>query len=260
MKKKRQKSKNKKNKLKVILIIFFSICLICATSYLVWYFINSHKNKELYEELQNEIPNETTIELQNNEFIDKVKELQKENSDIKGWIRIEDTNISYPLLQTDNNDYYLTHDYKKEENYYGSIFINCNSDLKDNNSNVIIYGHNMQSSGQMFKDLLKYEDKNFCEEHPVIKITTEEKEDEYEIICVFKSRVFYKSEKNVFRYYYCYNFENENEYNEYINNCKEIELYDTGKTASYGEQLITLITCEYSQEDGRMVVVAKKRT
>lgn len=61
-------------------------------------------------------------------FIEKVKELQKENSDVKGWIRIENTNINYPLLQTTNNDYYLTHNYKKEYSGYGSIFINCNTD------------------------------------------------------------------------------------------------------------------------------------
>lgn len=258
MEKKKGKAKNKKSIIRLILVIILSLCLMCAISYLVWYFINSSKNKSLYADLQKEVLNEEAEKIENDEFIEKVKELQKENSDIKGWIRIEDTNISYPLLQTDNNDYYLKHDYKKEDNYYGSIFINCNSNLKDDNSNVIIYGHNMQSGGQMFKDLLKYEDKSFYEEHPIIKISTEEKENEYEIICVFKSRVFYKSEKNVFRYYYCYNFKNKREYNQYINNCKEIELYDTGKTANYGEQLITLITCEYSQDDGRMVVVAKK--
>lgn len=258
MEKKKGKAKNKKSIIRLILVIILSLCLVCAISYLVWYFINSSKNKSLYADLQKEVLNEEAEKTENDEFIEKVKELQKENSDVKGWIRIEDTNISYPLLQTDNNDYYLKHDYKKEENYYGSIFINCNSNLKDDNSNVIIYGHNMQSGGQMFKDLLKYEDKSFYEEHPIIKLTTEEKENEYEIVCVFKSRVFYKSEKNVFRYYYCYNFKNKSEYNQYINNCKEIELYDTGKTANYGEQLITLITCEYSQDDGRMVVVAKK--
>ena len=70
--------------------------------------------------------------------------------------------------------------------------------------------------------------------------------------------MFYQDEKNVFRFYRYYDFENENKYNEYISNCKKIQLYDIGKTANYGEQLITLVTCEYSQENGRMVVVAKK--
>lgn len=253
--------KEKKNKrIKIILFIFFFICLIIAISYLVIRFINTNKNKILYDDLQQDIIlDETTNELSqvNSQFVDKVKELQQENSDVKGWIRIEDTKINYPLLQTTNNDYYLTHNYKKETSSYGSIFINSNCDITNKNGNIIIYGHNMQD-GQMFKDLLQYEDKSFYENHPTIKISTAKREEEYEIIIVFKSRVFYQDEKNVFRFYHYFDFENENKYNEYINNCKEIQLYDTGKTATYGEQLITLITCEYSQENGRMVVVAKK--
>lgn len=113
-------------------------------------------------------------------------------------------------------------------------------------------------NGQMFADLWKYKDKNFYDSNSIIKIATEEGENDYEIIFAFKSRVFYQDEKNVFRFYNYYNFENENQYNEYINNCRKIQLYDTGKNATYGEQLITLITCEYSQENGRFVVVAKK--
>lgn len=217
---------------------------------------NYFKNKKLYDDI---VEDKTTADLANinDSFMEKVKELQQENTDVKGWIRIENTNINYPLLQTTDNDYYLTHNYKKENSSYGSIFINHKSNIKDNNSNTIIYGHNMKNN-QMFTDLLKYEDKQFYEEHPTIKIVTDENEEEYEIIYTFKSRVFYQDEKNVFRYYQYYNFENENKYNEYINNCKEIQLYDTGKTATYGECLITLITCEYSQENGRMVIVAKK--
>lgn len=257
---KKESATNKNKKVKIILVIIFVICLICAISYLVIYFINANKNKALYDDLQeNIIPDETTEELSQvtSEFAEKVKELQKENADVKGWIRIEDTKINYPILQASNNDYYLTHNYKKEYSSYGSIFLNTKSNIKDNNSNAIIYGHQMKD-GQMFKDLLKYQDKNFYDQHSVIKIATEEGENEYEIISVFKSRIFYQDEKNVFRFYQYYNFEDENKYNEYISNCKKIQLYDTEKTANYGEQLITLITCEYSQENGRLVVVAKK--
>lgn len=248
-----------KTKKKIIIAILTFILFICI-SYLLIYLYNSTKNKNIYNELYEEIEiNQITeeIEIVNNEFTEKVKQLQQENTDVKGWIKIENTNINYPLLQTTNNDYYLNHNYKKEKSSYGSIFINCNSDLKNVNSNIIIYGHDMKD-GQMFQDLLKYADKNFYETHPIVKISTEEKEENYEIISVFKSRIFYQHERNVFRYYHYYNFENENQYNEYINNCKKIQLYDTEKTATYGEQLITLITCEYSQENGRMVVIAKK--
>ncbi len=257
---KKEKKSKSKHKVKIILVIIFSICFILAISYLVYNSYNSNKNKDLYGDLQqNIILDETTNELAyvKSEFIEKVKELQKENTDIKGWIRIEDTNINYPILQTDNNDYYLTHNYKKEKSSYGSIFINSNCDIKNNNANVIIYGHDMKDN-QMFKDLIKYQNKEFYEQHPIIKIATEEGENDYEIIFAFKSRVFYQNEKNVFRYYQYFDFENESKYNEYINNCKKIQLYDTGKTANYGEQLITLITCEYSQENGRMIIVAKK--
>ena len=80
------------------------------------------------------------------------------------------------------------------------------------------------------------------------------------IVSVFKSRVFYQDEENVFKYYNYTKFENEQEYNTFIENCKKIQLYDTKVSAKYGEQLITLITCEYSQENGRMVVVAKKES
>lgn len=258
MRKEKRVKKNKK--IKIIMAIIFSICFICAISYLIIHFINANKNKGLYDDLQqNIIPDETTNELVqvNSDFVDKVKELQQENADVKGWVRIDDTNINYPLLQTDNNDYYLTHNYKKEYSMYGSIFINSNCDIKNENGNIIIYGHNMKDN-QMFRDLLKYQDKSFYEQHPIIKIATEESEEQYEIIYTFKSRIFYQDEKNVFRFYRYYNFEDEREYNEYINNCRKIQLYDTEKTATYGEQLITLITCEYSQENGRMVVVGKK--
>lgn len=247
-------------KARIIITIILSIILVACLAYLLFYFYQSNKNKTLYEEIQEEIEyDETTEEFKNinHEFIEKVKELQEENSDVKGWIRIENTNINYPLVQGKDNNYYLNHNYKKEKSSYGSIFINSNSDIKNKDANVIIYGHDMKD-GQMFKDLLKYQDKSFYDEHYEIIIATEEEQATYEIIFVFKSRVFYEEEKNVFRYYKYYNFKDEVQYNEYINNCRKIQLYDTGKTATFGEQLITLITCEYSNENGRMVVVAKK--
>lgn len=252
--------KSQKNKIIKILTIIFLICLISAIGYIVYEKHKSSENKKMYNELQeNAILDQTTEDLAEvkEEFVEKVRELQEENPDVKGWIRIEGTSINYPLLQTDNNDYYLTHNYKKEKSSYGSIFINKKSNIKDNNSNVIIYGHNMKNS-QMFNELLNYQSKDFYTEHPIIQVATEEGEYNYEIICAFKSRIFYKNEKNVFRYYQYYNFETESKFNEYIKNCKSIQLYDIGKTAKYGEQLITLITCEYSRENGRMVVVARK--
>ena len=110
----------------------------------------------------------------------------------------------------------------------------------------------------MFQNLLEYKDENYYKEHPNIRFTTINDDSEYEIIAVFLSRVYYKNEKNVFRYYYFIDAEDEEQYNKYIEESKKASLYDTGKTATYGEQLLTLSTCEYSQSDGRFVIVAKK--
>ena len=111
----------------------------------------------------------------------------------------------------------------------------------------------------MFCDLLKYKDESFYQEHPTIKFTTNKEEAEYEIIAVFRSRVYYKSEKNVFRYYYFIDAENEEQFDSFVENSKKSSLYNTGKTAQYGDQLMTLSTCSYHTEDGRFAVVAKKK-
>jgi len=88
---------------------------------------------------------------------------------------------------------------------------------------------------------------------------TDEWEAEYEIMYVFLGRVYYKHETDVFRYYRYDTFNNKEEYNEYLEKCKAVQLYDTNVTAQYGDQLITLSTCEDSQENGRLVIVAKRK-
>ena len=256
MKAKRVKTSNKKYILVPLIILL--ITLLC---YLFYNFYINIRDKKLSENLQNRLINSiSTNEINNdtkNELMEEVKELQKENEDVKAWIKINDTNTNYPVVQANDNDYYLYRNYKKENSNYGSIFIDSNSNIENPNSNIIMYGHNMKD-GSMFKDLLKYADEEYYNNHKYIEFVTNTSSSTYEIIAVFKSRIFYKNEKNVFRYYQCTNLNNEQDYNYYVNNCKELSLYDTGVNAEYGEQIITLITCEYSSENGRMVVVAKK--
>ena len=188
----------------------------------------------------------------------KLEELQKENEDIVAYIEIDGTNINYPVLQASDNDFYMKKNYKKEYSKDGAIFVDKDYNWEKPSTNLLIYGHN-NSNGQMFCDLLKYKDESFYQEHPTIKFTTNKEEAEYEIIAVFRSRVYYKSEKNVFRYYYFIDAENEEQFNSFVENSKKSSLYNTGKTAEYGDQLMTLSTCSYHTEDGRFAVVAKKK-
>ena len=216
-------------------------------------------NETITEETVNESTQENIEETinQENERILKVQKLQEENPDIVGWLEIEGTSINYPVLQGDDNEYYMTHNYKKQKSKNGSIFLTKDYNWSIPSSNLLIYGHNL-SNGTMFQELLKYEKEDFYKKHPIIRFTTNNEDAEYEIISAFKSRVYYKSEKNVFRYYYFVNAKTEAEYNEFVQNAKKASLYNIDKTAQYGDQLITLSTCSYHVEDGRFAVVGRK--
>ena len=123
------------------------------------------------------------------ERIIKIRKLQKENPDIIGWLEIENTNINYPVLQGTDNEYYMTHNYKKEKSKKGSIFLTKDYDWSIPSTNLLIYGHNLRN-GTMFEELLKYENEEFYKEHPSIRFTTAKEDAEYAIIAVFKSRVY----------------------------------------------------------------------
>ena len=259
MKKNRAKhqkqSKNKRRKIQMLFILIFAVSII----YLIYYFYNANKEKQENENILENIKiDETVITEEKTERILQLEELQKQNSEIIGYLEIEGTNISYPVCQTTDNDYYLTHNYKKEKASLGSLFLDKDFDLNKPSTNYLIYGHR-SNSGTMFEDLIKYSEENFYKAHPTIRFTTNKEDATYEIISVFYSRVYSKSEKDVFRYYYFINAENEAEFNDYIENCKKASIYNIEATSTYGDQLLTLSTCEYSQENGRFAVVAKKK-
>ena len=252
-----KEGQRKKSLKKKIISLISIICLIVFIGVAIYFandFITSQKDKGKIREAQEYMNTENE---NYNEQVEKLKQMQESNNNIKSWIKIDDTKINYPVLQGNDNEYYLNHDYENNQNKYGSIFMKAEADVNDPNSNLIIYGHHMKD-GEMFTGIMQYENKSFYDEHNQISLTTDNEVREYQVIAAFRSRVFYKKEKNVFRFYNYLKFDNEEKYNEYINNVKKIQLYDTGITASYGEQLMTLITCEYSQDNGRFVVVAKR--
>lgn len=252
--KKKQIKQNKKLKIAVLGILIFIFAI--GIGYIGYYIYNNLKSQN-DDVLSNIAVDDKQITETKTERILQLEELKKQNNDIIGWIEIENTIINYPVLQCEDNSFYMTHNYKKEYSAEGSIFLDKDYNWELPSSNLLLYGHNNKNK-TMFAELLNYKEESYYKEHPTIRFTTIAEDKTYEIIAVFKSRVYYKSEKDVFRYYYFINAENEEEYNNYINESKKASLYDTGKTATYGDQLLTLSTCEYSQEDGRFVVVAKK--
>lgn len=254
-KSKHTKSKSKRIIIRTILVIVFLISI----AVLLLHLHNLNKEKQDTQNILENIKIDTAeVTEERTEKMIQLEELQKENEEIIGWLEIAETNINLPVCQAQDNSYYLTHNYKKEKATGGALFLDKDFNLDKPSTNYLIYGHR-NKNGTMFEDLIKYKDEQFFKSHPTIKFTTTKEDTEYQIIAVFFSRVYYKDEQNVFRYYYFINAESETEYNEYISNCKKASIYDTGATAEYGEQLLTLSTCEYSQEDGRFAVVAKKK-
>lgn len=244
---------NKKIMIFIIILIISVIMLILKAKN-----IKLQNNSEIYKSLVNdnsEISKEDNLKT---ERMSKLEELQKENSDIIGWLQIENSNINYPVLQGTDNSFYMTHDYKKEYSKEGALFLDKAYDWNLPSTNLLIYGHNNRGSNKMFSDLINYKNEEYYKTHQKIRLTTNQEDAEYEIISVFLSRVYYKSETNVFRYYYFINAENEEEFNEYVQNSKNASLYNIEATAEYGDQLLTLSTCEFSQTDGRLAIVAKK--
>lgn len=185
---------------------------------------------------------------------EKYAAVYEQNSDLVGWISIDGTNINYPVMQTiDNPNFYLKHGFDKQYSNYGVPYVqeNCALGISDN---TIIYGHHM-SNGSMFADLCKYESEDFYREHKTIRVDTLSGFGEYEIVTVFKTVAYSQAG---FKYYRFVDAEDEAAFDEFLAGCNALRLYDTGVSASYGDKLITLSTCEYSRTNGRMVVVAKK--
>lgn len=255
MQKKGKRYKNcKKNK---ILLTIFVILITLSMGYILYYLYDKYKLKDDLDILSDIVIDENLITDTKTKRMLQLEELQKQNNDIIGWLEIEGTNINCPVLQTTDNEYYLTHNYKKEEASTGSLFLDKDFDINRGSSNYLIYGHR-NKKGLMFEDLIKYSKEDFYKEHKRVNFTTNKDDSVYEVLSVFYSRVYYKNEKDVFRYYYFVNASSEEEYNEFVNSAKRDSIYDTGVTAQYGDQLLTLSTCEYSQDDGRFAVVFKK--
>lgn len=182
--------------------------------------------------------------------------LYAQNPDLFGWLTIEGTKIDYPVMHAPTErEKYLHTNFEGEYSYPGTPFLDetCTAD----SDNLLIYAHNMPN-GTMFRNLMNYQEKNFWQEHPTIRFNTLYEEQEFEILSAFYDRVYYKTE-NVFKFYQFIDAADEADYDHAIAQFKEKALYDTGVEASYGDQLITLVTCAYHTDNGRFVVVAKKR-
>lgn len=189
-------------------------------------------------------------------ILPKYADLVVQNPELFGWIRIEDTVLDYPVMRsTMDNEKYLYANFEGEYSFAGTPFADnkCDSD----SDNLVIYGHNIKD-GSMFRSLFKYEKESYWKKHPTIMYSDLYEDYEYEVLAVFYDRIYKKTE-DVFKFYQFIDAENEAEFDYAVSQLKSKSLYDTGVEAQYGDHLITLVTCAYHVENGRFVVVARRK-
>lgn len=192
-----------------------------------------------------------------NDILPQYRQLYQENNDLIGWLEIPNTLLNLPVMHTpEDREYYLRRLFDKSESLYGVPFLDGDCSVSPRSTNLILHGHHM-TDGTMFSTLSEYQDENFYKLHPAIRFDTIYGEGVYEIIAVFLS-VYNESDSSPDLYYNFIDAQDEGDFNRFIAQIKDFSLYDTGKDAVYGDQLITLITCMYEVENGRMNVVAKK--
>lgn len=262
----------------VILFVIAVVCLLAAAYFGIRRAAEQHHAQEVLEELRPEgqspeetaestpaevsAPSEESAASEEPETPPRVANPYKDsflaNSDMAGWLQIPDTRIDYPVMWTpEDENYYLYRTFDKSENQNGSLILDTDSSLDPLTTNLIIHGHNMRS-GEMFGDLTDYESEAYYQEHKRMILYTKECQRNYEIVAVFRSQVYKKSQTDVFKFYKFFQANTEEEFDDFYQNIKELSLYDTGVTAQFGDHFITLSTCVYHVEQGRFVVVARE--
>ncbi len=233
-------------------IYYITLMVLIVTLAVSTYFIatNQIENKKQEKVFDDAVSVVETESNNSDEKLNKYMKLKSKNADFIGWINIDDTNINYPVMQSSTENFYLKRNFNKEYSDYGTPYISENCDI-DNSDNLIIYAHNMKNH-QMFGDLEKYKSKDFYNSHKYIQFDTLSTQGTYEIVFVFKTT------DNDFDYQNYTEFTNEEQFNTFMDKCKSLSLYNTETNSVYGDRLITLSTCEYSQNNGRLVVIAKQ--
>ncbi len=190
------------------------------------------------------------------QILPKYETLYSQNPDLAGWLSIYNTSIDYPVMyRADDNDYYLNHDFHGQDDVNGLLVLDKRCDPAGNGVNCLIHGHNMKS-GAMFGSLKKYENADYWCKHPFINYSTLYEDRTYEVFAVFKSSVYDEATTD-FKFFNYIDIATEDQFYEYVNNAKNSALYDTGIYPQWGDSLLTLSTCEYSKENGRLIVVGR---
>ena len=268
----KNKKKSKSFKVSTIIVFILSLaCIITACILIFFWIYNNNKSEKIAEEITKITPIEEVKDNNNTELInppevnsqnvycDFVKlplinvdfsELLKRNSDTVGWINVNNTNINYPVVQTNNNDDYLHKAFDGSKNQAGWIFADYRNDMKNFDKNTIIYGHsrlNKTMFGSLFNVLNEswYSNKY----NQIIRFSTPTENTMWQVFSVYKI--------NLESYYLQVDFDNDSQYLEFLNTLKSRSKYNFNVSLNENDKIITLSTCSDAAGTGRIVLHAK---
>lgn len=271
-----------KKGLYIAIIVVLAVALVGSAVYLGSYFWEGKKSEDEYDKLRQDTMASTTAATETTsapteEFIPDPNDLVPEetfplnrdykgfyeknnNKDFVGWLRIDGTKLDYPVMQSPVSEanYYLYRDYNGENSTRGSIYAREECDVFTPGDNVTMYGHNMKD-GSMFAALNAYVDKSAWDNNSLVFFDTFNHETGEVQYHVYKIFAVFKTTANLgegFTYQRFENAANQQEFDEFVSNCKKLSFYDTGVTPQYGDKMICLSTCEYTLDNGRLVVAA----
>lgn len=262
-----RKPKKKVGLLLKILTVLFAVIFVVSGGVLLWemviapYFADQTTDeiRTLYSDAAPSTDDTAAAqETRAEEYAKRVAaitKLQTVNTDITGWIKLENTEINYPVLTppADDSEYYLYRDYKKEDTKYGSIFMDKNSSVSTDNA--LLHGHSMQD-GRMFWDLIDFSNVETLKKSPVIRYDTELEAGDWKIVSVFKTNT-YASQGALFDYTRS-TFSDDADKMQFLYEVMKRSIVNTGVDLNENDKTIMLSTCSYEREGFRTVVVARK--
>ena len=242
----------KKRILNIVIYLILFLVLICSGFKLYFWYKDKKNNDETTEQLKNNVKLEKikNDNSNNEKYIVDFKKLKSENSDVVAYIKVNNTNIEYPIVKTSNNNFYLNHSFDKSKNSRGWIFADYKNKFDNTDKNIVIYGHNMRD-GSMFgslKNILNEEWYNNAE-NMNITFLTENRNYIYKVFSIYKI----ESED----YYIKTDFSTDNEYQKFLNIIKERSIKNFDVKVKASDKILTLSTCANNNKY-RVVLHAKK--
>lgn len=189
-------------------------------------------------------------------LLPEFEDLYTLNPDLVGWLTIPGTVVDYPVVHRPRDtDYYLYRDFQGKYSSWGCLYVREACDVFAPSDNVVIYGHRMYD-GSMFGQLGNYESYSYWQEHKYFRFDTLRGRHEYEVVCVMRI----SASQGAYPYHTFTNAVDELDFYAFWSKCQEKAIYDTGADVRYGDKLLSLFTCEYSQTNGRLVIIGRRIT